>query len=69
MPYIYGTVVTSLVAIVLAFFIGVGGALFLTELALRRLCTPLSTLVELFAAIPSVVYGLWGIFVFAPLMR
>ena len=50
-------------------FVGVGAALFLVELAPRRLYTPLSALVELLAAIPSVVYGLWGIFVLAPLLR
>jgi phosphate transport system permease protein len=69
LPYIYGTVVTSLIAMVLAMFVGVGAALFLVELAPRRLYTPLSAVVELLAAIPSVVYGLWGLFVLAPLLR
>lgn len=69
LPYIFGTIVTSLIAIALALFIGVGTALFLTELAPERLKTPLATLVELLAAIPSVVYGLWGIFVLAPFLR
>ncbi|MHB8575961.1 MAG: PstC family ABC transporter permease, partial [Dehalococcoidia bacterium] len=69
LPYIYGTVVTSVTAVFIAFFIGVGCALCLTELAPARLRTILSTLVELLAAIPSVVYGLWGIFVLAPLLR
>lgn len=69
LPYIFGTIVTSLIAIVLAFFVGVGGALFLTELSPKALTGPLSALVELLAAIPSVVYGLWGIFVLAPLLR
>jgi len=69
LPYIFGTIITSLIAIALALFIGVGTALFLTELAPRRLRVPLATLVELLAAIPSVVYGLWGIFVLAPLLR
>ena len=69
LPDIYGTLVTSLVAVVLALFVGVGGALFLTDLAPGYLRTPLSSLVELLAAIPSVVYGLWGIFVLAPLLR
>src|SRR5579875_2869400 len=62
LPYIYGTIVP-------AFFVGVGAALFLTDLCPRRLRTPLASLVELLAAIPSVVYGLWGIFVLAPLLR
>jgi len=69
LPYIFGTVVTSLIAIVIVLFVGVGAALFLAEMAPRRLYTPLSSLVELLAAIPSVVYGLWGIFVLAPLLR
>lgn len=69
LPYIFGTIVTSLIAIVLAFFIGVGAALFLIELSPRRVRGPISALVELLAAIPSVVYGLWGIFVLVPLMR
>src|SRR5581483_10920304 len=69
LPYIFGTIVTSLIAIALALFIGVGTALFLTELAPERLKTPLAALVELLAAIPSVVYGLWGIFVLAPSLR
>ncbi|MGI8552501.1 MAG: phosphate ABC transporter permease subunit PstC, partial [Dehalococcoidia bacterium] len=65
----FGTVVTSLIAIAIAFFIGVGAVLFLTDLAPPFSRTPLSALVELLAAIPSVVYGLWGIFVLAPLLR
>src|SRR5579871_2087165 len=69
LPYVFGTIVTSLIAIALALLIGVGTALFLTELAPERLKTPLATLVELLAAIPSVVYGLWGIFVLAPFLR
>lgn len=69
LPYIFGTLVTSLIGIVLAFFIGVGAALFLVDVAPPFLRTPLAALVELLAAIPSVVYGLWGIFVLAPLLR
>ncbi|HZU75219.1 MAG TPA: phosphate ABC transporter permease subunit PstC [Dehalococcoidia bacterium] len=69
LPDIYGTLVTSAMAIVLASFIGVGAALCLTDLAPRRIAGTLSALVELLAAIPSVVYGLWGIFVLAPLLR
>jgi phosphate transport system permease protein len=69
LPYIYGTLVTSFVAIVLAFFVGVGAALFLTEIASRSLRRVLSPLIELLAAVPSVVYGLWGIFVLVPLLR
>ncbi len=69
LTYIYGTVVTSLIAIVLAFFIGVGTALALTDLAPDRFRGALSALVELLAAIPSVIYGLWGLFVLAPVLR
>jgi phosphate transport system permease protein len=66
LPVLFGTVCSSLLAILLAAPIGVGVALFLNELAPRRLAAPLGFLVEMLAAIPSVVYGLWGIFVLAP---
>ncbi len=65
-PFIYGTLLTSLVAIVLAVPISLGIAVFLAELCPAALRQPLSWLIELLAAIPSVVYGLWGIFVFLP---
>ena len=65
-PFIYGTLITSLVAIVLAVPISVGIAVFLAELSPAWLRTPLNWLVELLAAIPSVVYGVWGVFVFLP---
>jgi phosphate transport system permease protein len=65
-PFIYGTLLTSLVAIVLAVPISVGIAVFLAELCPRWLRTPLNWMVELLAAIPSVIYGLWGIFIFLP---
>jgi phosphate transport system permease protein len=67
-PFIYGTLLTSLVAIVFALPISLGIAIFLAELCPSWLRTPLTWLVELLAAIPSVVYGLWGIFVFLPLV-
>lgn len=67
-PFIFGTLLTSLVAIVFALPISLGIAIFLAELCPSWLCTPLTWLVELLAAIPSVVYGLWGIFVFLPLV-
>jgi len=66
LTFVYGTVVTSLIALVLATPLSIGIALFLTELAPRRLAGPIATLVELLAAIPSVVLGLWGILVFGP---
>ena len=69
LPFIFGTVVTAAVAVVLAAPCGLAVALFLTEMAPRRLRMPLAFGAELLAAIPSVVYGLWGIFVLAPVLR
>ncbi len=69
LPLIYGTVVSSFLALALAVPISLGTALFLGELAPRWLRSPISFLVELLAAVPSVVYGLWGIFVLVPLLR
>jgi phosphate transport system permease protein len=69
LPFIYGTIVSSLVALFLAVPLSVGTALFLTELCPRWLRGILSLLVELLAAIPSVIYGLWGIFVLSPFLR
>jgi phosphate transport system permease protein len=68
-PMIFGTVLSSLLALLLAVPLAVGVAIFLTEFAPMRLRRPVATLVELLAAIPSVVYGLWGIFVLIPLLR
>jgi phosphate transport system permease protein len=68
-PFIYGTVVSSVVALVLAVPLSLGTALFLTEICPRFIRPILSLLVELLAAIPSVIYGLWGIFVLAPYLR
>jgi phosphate transport system permease protein len=67
--YVYGTVVTSLIALLLATPVGVGCALFIAEYAPLRLRAPVSFLVELLAAIPSIIYGLWGFFIMAPVMR
>jgi phosphate transport system permease protein len=64
--FIYGTVVTSLIALVLATPLSIAIALFLTEIAPRRVAAPIATMVELLAAIPSVVLGLWGILVLGP---
>jgi phosphate transport system permease protein len=69
LPFIFGTLVTSLVALLIAVPISVGCALFVTEMCPNWLKTPLSFLIEMLAAIPSVVYGLWGIFVLIPLVR
>ncbi|MGH2391010.1 MAG: phosphate ABC transporter permease subunit PstC [Chloroflexota bacterium] len=69
-PFIFGTIVSSLMALVMAGLVGVGVALLLVETRLpRRLSGPMSLLVELPAAIPSVVYGVWGIFVLIPVMQ
>lgn len=67
--YIYGTIMSSLIAIFIATPVSVGIALYLTEIAPPWLSTPVGFLVELLAAIPSVIYGLWGIFVFVPFIR
>jgi len=69
LPYIYGTVVSSLIALAIALPLSIGVALFLSEMAPRWIERPLSILVELLAAIPSIVYGLWGIFVLVPWLR
>ena len=66
--FLFGTVVTSLVALALAAPLAIGCALFLTELAPRILRTPVTSLVETLAAIPSVVIGLWGIYVLGPIL-
>ncbi|MEA9390047.1 phosphate ABC transporter permease PstC [Acerihabitans sp. TG2] len=64
---IYGTLVTSFIALLIAVPVSFGIALFLTELAPNWLKRPLGVAIELLAAIPSIVYGMWGLFVFAPL--
>lgn len=64
---IYGTVVTSIIALLIAVPVSFGIALFLTELAPKWMKRPLGIAIELLAAIPSIVYGMWGLFVFAPL--
>lgn len=69
LPFLYGTVVSSLVALVIAIPLSLGVAIFLAEIAPLRVRGPAGLLVELLAAIPSVVYGLWGIFVLIPWLR
>ncbi len=66
LPFLYGTLQTSVLALLLAVPVGVGIAIFLSELAPAWLRQPLGFVVELLAAVPSVVYGLWGLFVFIP---
>ena len=68
-PFIYGTLVTSALALLLGVPVSIGIAIFLSELAPSWLRIPLTYIVELLAAVPSVVYGLWGLFVLAPVMR
>jgi len=69
LPFLYGTLMTSAIALVIAVPIGLGVSIFLSELAPRFLSNPISYLVDLLAAIPSVIYGIIGVFVLVPLMR
>lgn len=69
LSFLYGTIVTSLVALLLAVPVGLGVAVFLTDLGPRPLRRSVSSLIELLAAIPSVVYGLWAALVLAPALR
>jgi phosphate transport system permease protein len=69
LPYLYGSVVSSILAILLATPLSVGTALFITELAPRRIGAATAALVELLAAIPSVIYGLWAILVMTPWLQ
>jgi phosphate transport system permease protein len=66
---IYGTLVTSAIALLIAVPIGIGIAVFLTELCPRPLRRPIGIAVELLAGIPSIIYGIWGLFVFAPFVQ
>ena len=66
---IYGTLVTSAIAMLIAVPIGIGIAIFLTELCPRPLRRPIGVAVELLAGIPSIIYGIWGLFVLAPILQ
>jgi phosphate transport system permease protein len=68
-PFIYGTLITSVVALVMAVPLGLAAAVFLAELAPRRMSDAIAFLIDLLAAVPSVIYGLLGIFIVVPLMR
>lgn len=68
LPFIYGTIVSSILALIIAVPLAVGVAVFTTEMCPKALRGPLSFFVELLAAIPSVIYGLWAIFVLVPLL-
>ena len=65
---IYGTLVTSVMALILAVPLAFGIAFYLTELAPTWLRRPVGTAIELLAAVPSIIYGMWGFFVIVPLM-
>jgi phosphate transport system permease protein len=69
LPFIYGTLVSSFLAVLIAVPLSVGAAIFIDEFAPPWMKTPVSFLAELLAAIPSVIYGLWGIFVLVPVLR
>jgi phosphate transport system permease protein len=69
LPFVYGTLVSSFLALLIAVPLGIGLAIFLTEMSPRALRGPLAFLTELLAAIPSVIYGLWAVFVLVPILR
>ena len=68
-PFVYGTLVSSFLALLMAVPLAIGVAVFLTEMCPRALRSPIAFLTELLAAIPSVIYGLWAVFVLVPLLR
>jgi phosphate transport system permease protein len=69
LPFIYGTCVTAAVALLIAVPLGIGAAIFLAELAPQKLSDPLQFFIDLLAAVPSVIYGVLGVFIVVPLMR
>ncbi|MGB8496052.1 MAG: phosphate ABC transporter permease subunit PstC [Candidatus Acidiferrum sp.] len=69
LPFIYGTLVTSVLALLIAVPLGIGAAIFLAELAPPRISDTLQFFIDLLAAVPSVIYGLLGVFIIVPLMR
>ena len=69
LPYIIGTLASAGIAMVIGVPISIGIATFVSEISPRRLATPLSFVVELLAAVPSIIYGLWALFVFSPLIK
>ena len=66
---IFGTLVTSIIAMLIAIPVGLGIAIFLTELCPQRLRQPIGIAIELLAGIPSIIYGIWGLFILAPLVQ
>ena len=69
LPFIYGSVISSILALLLATPLSIGAAIFITEIVPKRLGSVIASLIELLAAIPSVIYGLWGILVMAPWLQ
>lgn len=69
LPFIYGTVVTAAVSLLIAVPLGIGAAIFLAELAPQKISDPLQFLIDLLAAVPSVIYGVLGVFIVIPIMR
>jgi phosphate transport system permease protein len=69
LPFIYGTIITSAISLIMALPLGLAAAIFLSELAPRKISDVISFLIDLLAAVPSVIYGLLGIFIVVPLMR
>ncbi|HEV3375156.1 MAG TPA: phosphate ABC transporter permease subunit PstC [Candidatus Acidoferrum sp.] len=69
LPFIYGTMITSVVALLIAVPLGIGAAIFLAELAPQKISDTLQFFIDLLAAVPSVIYGLLGVFIVIPLMR
>jgi phosphate transport system permease protein len=68
-PAVYGTIVTSVIAMLIGIPVSLGIAIFLTELCPHSLRRPIGTAIELLAGIPSIIYGIWGLFVFAPFLQ
>lgn len=69
LPFIYGTLVSSLIALLIAVPLSIGTAIYLTDLAPLWLRQPLTSVIEMLAAVPSVIWGLWGVFVLVPWLR
>lgn len=69
LPYVYGTLVSTFLALLLAGPISLGAAIFLAEFAPRQIKSTLSFMVDILAAVPSIIYGLWGVFVLVPLLQ
>ena len=69
LPFVYGTLITSALALLIAVPLSVGGAIFLAEIAPRWLSTPISFIIEMLAAVPSIVYGFWALLYLVPLLQ